>query len=295
MTETELKTLIRQAIADLLAPRPRRALVVFTGGLLGFEDALDSLRRLASTGVTLEYVQTPSARHVLDQDAIKGLGLAEAAPHAYGRNTMLIAPTLTSNIAAKVAHGVADCLASNLISDFIMNNRLVVASRTPVCPDGAAKRALFPQMPPAYADLLRGNLTALASFGVHLCNAGTLCRTAIAAWEARDRADRGPLLAALGTSAEGLSAARTLSQGNPHTAHEPVAAPPTSAPAAPRSPSPVTAVPASVVVCDLGLISQQEIRQLEPGVELRVPASAKVTPLARDLASQRSIRISREA
>ena len=36
ITETEVRALVREAIAELMAPPPRRALVVFTGGLLGF-------------------------------------------------------------------------------------------------------------------------------------------------------------------------------------------------------------------------------------------------------------------
>ena len=49
-----------------------------------------------------------------------------------------------------------------------------------------------------------------------------------------------------------------------------------------------------VVPCDRSLISQQVIQQLPNGVELRITPEAKVTAMARDLASARSIRISRE-
>lgn len=278
MTEAELRDIVRAAILEVMGPSPRRALVVFTGGLLGFEDAIASLRVLAAQGVQLDYLQTPSAERILDQDLIRSLGMREVSKRMVEEHDMLIAPTLTSNIAAKVAHGIADCLASNLFSEFIMANRLVVASRTAICPDGSAKQSWFPHMPPAYADLLRGNLSALAAFGVRLTESRFLCRTALAAWDRRDQERRAPFVAELGTSVAGVLAGL-------------------DGPAAPATASPAAATPApapGVVPCARSLISQQVVQQLPHGVELRVTAGARVTALARDLAAARSIRITRE-
>ncbi|MHB1010517.1 MAG: flavoprotein [Propionibacteriaceae bacterium] len=281
MTEAELRALIVDVIVDLMRPAPRRALVLFTGGLLGFEDALAELKLLAADGVELHYLQTPSAKRVLDQGRIRAVGMRDVTTRMVAEHDMLIAPTLTSNIAAKVAHGVADCLASNLFSEFIMSNKLVVASRSAVCPDGAPKRGWFPQMPPAYADLLRSNLSALASYGVRLTDARFLYRTAVAAFERRDLARRAPVVATLGTSVAGFLAgvaALAAPDGQPDSAE--TAAAPTPGP--------------DVVPCRLSLISQQVIQALPTGTELRVSAGAKVTAMARDLAASRSIRISRE-
>jgi len=278
MTEAELREIVRAAILEVMGPSPRRALVVFTGGLLGFEDAIASLRVLAAQGVVLDYLQTPSAERILDQDLIRSLGMREVSKRMVEEHDMLIAPTLTSNIAAKVAHGIADCLASNLFSEFIMANRLIVASRTAICPDGSAKQSWFPHMPPAYADLLRGNLSALAAFGVRLTESRFLCRTALAAWDRRDQERRAPFVAELGTSVAGVLAG-------------------IDGPAASATGSPVAATPApapGVVPCARSLISQQVVQQLPHGVELRVSAGARVTALARDLAAARSIRITRE-
>ena len=285
MTEAELRALVREAILDVFGPSPRRALVLFSGGLLGFEDAIGSLRRLAAEGVQLDYLQTPSAERILDQGLIASIGMREVSKRMVEEHDMLIAPTLTSNIAAKVAHGVADCLASNLFSEFIMSNRLVVASRTAICPDGAAKQSWFPQMPPAYADLLRANLAALASFGVRLTGSRFLCRTALAAWQRRDADRRAPLIAALGTSVDGLTAAladRVAAARGPsgNGGDRPHGSPTTGA------------LPA--VACAQQLISQQVVQQLPPGIELRISQRARVTAAARDLAATRSIRISRE-
>ena len=89
---------------------------------------------------------------------------------------LLIVPTLTANLAAKVAHGIGDCLASNVVAEFIMSNKPVVVATNGVCPDSADKRGWFPQMPSGYAAMLRENLATLKSFGVHLATAETLDR-----------------------------------------------------------------------------------------------------------------------
>lgn len=276
MTEAELKALIREAIMEMLTPTPRRALVLFTGGLLGFEEATASLRLLADCGVQLDYLQTPSAKRVLDQSAIAALGMQEVSSRLVAEHQLLIAPTLTANIAAKVSHGISDCLASNLFSEFIMANKAVIASRTPVCPDGTAKQSWFPTMPPAYADLLRANLTTLARFGVRLTESHALCRTAIAAFERAESARRTELAATLGSSVEAIRTHETKVVPTP-------TAPPTADGAKP-----------SAVNRPQQLISQQVIQQLPNGTELRIAAGAKVTALAQDLASTRSIRITRE-
>ncbi|HEY3338224.1 MAG TPA: flavoprotein [Propionicimonas sp.] len=285
MTEAEVRALILDAILDLMAPAPRRVLVLFTGGLLGFDQAVAELKLLAAAGVQLDYLQTPSALRVLDQAKIASIGMREVSKKMVEEHDMLLAPTLTSNIAAKVAHGVADCLASNLFSEFIMSNRLVVVSRSAICPDGAPKRGWFPNMPPAYADLLRSNLATLASFGVRLSDARFLYRTTVAAFERRDEARRAPVVAAMGTSVAGFAAGVAAWAAA------------SAAAAAPSDTVAVDATPAlapGVVPCSQSLISQHVIQPLPDGVELRITADAKVTAMARDLAAARSIRISRE-
>ncbi len=285
MTEADVRALILEAILELMTPAPRRVLVLFTGGLLGFDQAVEELKLLAAAGVQLDYLQTPSALRVLDQAKIASIGMREVSRKMVEEHDMLLAPTLTSNIAAKVAHGVADCLASNLFSEFIMSNRLVVVSRSAICPDGAPKRGWFPNMPPAYADLLRSNLATLASFGVRLSDARFLYRTTVAAFERRDEARRAPVVAAMGTSVAGFAAGVAARVA---ASTESVAA--SDGPPADARP----ALGPDVVPCAQSLISQHVIQPLPDGVELRIPADAKVTAMARDLAAARSIRISRE-
>jgi hypothetical protein len=171
MNEQELKDLIRAVLADILAPK--KALVLFTGALLGFDDALASLADLKQCGVQLEALQTDSAKQVLDQSKIAALGMP-APSQPWGAYKVLVIPTLSSNIAAKVAHGVADCMASNLVRGSILAGAKVVAAANGADPDCPDKKALYPNIPAGYAAMLKANLAALAGFGVSLCPAKEL-------------------------------------------------------------------------------------------------------------------------
>ncbi len=183
MTEAELRELIRQVIADLTrsdaSESPRStALVLFSGALLGFEAAVESLGRL-SADVDLDWTQTHSASRILDQSVIEAIGMTPASQSLVASHDLLIVPTLTVNLASKVANGIGDCLASNVMAEFIMSAKPVVMATNAVCPDSPDKQSWFPDMPAGYKDMLRRNLAALRSFGVRLSDAGKLDRAVL--------------------------------------------------------------------------------------------------------------------
>ena len=187
MNQTQLRELVTAIIQQVLAgeisnERPR-ALVLFTGALIGFEDAVSSLSAL-SQRCDLDFVQTPSAQRVLDQNAIERLGMTPA-DHKRGLmagHDMLVIPTLTVNLVGKVVNGIGDCMGSNLVSDFIMGGKPVIAAKDAACPDSPGKRRWFPNMPEGYAAMLRENLTKLASFGVRLTSADKLDSAVLDTW-----------------------------------------------------------------------------------------------------------------
>ncbi|MGO1488899.1 MAG: flavoprotein [Arachnia sp.] len=188
MNETQLKDLVRQVVLEILAKQhsapaepSRRALVLFTGAWLGFDESIAQLQRLRDDGVHLDIIQTESAKRFLEQDKIASLG-PEVTSNLVSTHPMLIIPTLTVNCVATVAHGMADSLATNVIHEFILLNRPIVAVRTAACPDDPEKKSWFPNIPPAFAEVLRKNLAALASFGVTLCNASGLQEAVRSAW-----------------------------------------------------------------------------------------------------------------
>ncbi len=178
MDESQLADLIRRVIQETRAqpssarPKPT-ALVLFSGALLGFEEALASLARL-SDEVSLDWTQTPSAERILDNNKIAAVGMTPVAESSVSSHDLLIVPTLTVNLVGKVANGIGDCLASNTMAEFIMTGRQVVATVNGSCPDNSDKRSWFPNMPSGYAAMLREALDRLRSFGIKLTPAASL-------------------------------------------------------------------------------------------------------------------------
>ena len=192
MNEAQLRDLVRQVVLEMLARAKdtpaepaKRALVLFTGAWLGFDESIRQLQRLRDDGLQLDIIQTESAKRFLEQDKIASLG-PEVTANLVSTHPMLIIPTLTANCAANVAHGMADNLATNVIHEFILLNRPVVAVRTAACPDDPEKQDWFPHIPSAFAEVLRSNLAALTSFGVTLCGATGLHRAVQGAWQATE-------------------------------------------------------------------------------------------------------------
>ena len=183
--ELSLRILIREVLLEYL--QQRRVLVLFTGALVGSEDAIASLRQLASAGVQLDAVFTPSAKRVIPEHFFEGLPLNDVTTNLVSDHRVLVVPTMTTNTVAKLAHGITDTLATNVISEFIMLNRPIVAAKDAADPDAPEKRAWFPTMPEAYAKMLRTNLATVASFGVHFCQAQDLARDTLAALDGPPR------------------------------------------------------------------------------------------------------------
>ncbi|AYW78685.1 flavoprotein [Propionibacterium acidifaciens] len=285
MTADDVSALVRRALAELVTPPPRRALVLFTGALVGFERVIGELDLLAASGVELEYVQTPSAERILDQRLIASVPMRPADRHLTGSHDTLVVATLTQNAAAKTAHGIADCLASNLLNDYLLAGRPVVAAASGCDPDDPDKRRWFPTIPEGLAAVMRENLETLRGFGVRTARAGALARTVLAAYERAERARTAPLTTALGMSRRELL--DRLGAPAPAT---PVAVGGRAARAA-AAPAPRT----GAVSVQLRLISQRVVQRLPVGTVLRVPAGAQITAMAADVARTRSVTIIREA
>lgn len=284
-TADDVSALVRRALAELVSPPPRRALVLFTGALVGFERVIGELDLLAASGVELEYVQTPSAERILDQRLIASVPMRPADRHLTGSHDTLVVATLTQNAAAKTAHGIADCLASNLLNDYLLAGRPVVVAASGCDPDDPDKRRWFPAIPEGLAAVMRENLETLRGFGVRTARAGALARTVLASYERAERARTAPLTTALGMSRRELL--DRLGAPAPAT---PVAVGGRAARAA-AAPAPRT----GAVSVQLRLISQRVVQRLPAGTVLRVPAGAQITAMAADVARTRSVTIIREA
>ena len=101
MNEAQLRDLVRQVVLEMLAKTKdtpvepaKRALVLFTGAWLGFDESIRQLQRLRVDGLHLDIIQTESAKRFLEQDKIASLG-PEVTANLVSTHPMLIIPTMT--------------------------------------------------------------------------------------------------------------------------------------------------------------------------------------------------------
>ncbi|MDR1387843.1 MAG: hypothetical protein LBJ44_09720 [Propionibacteriaceae bacterium] len=261
MNEAQVRALIAEVVAELLArQRAKRVMVLWSGAMLGCGQAADALTRLTGLGMRLDYVQTPSSKRLHSSERLAQIGMTEASGHFVLDHDLLLLPTMTVNLTAKVAAGVADCLGSNVIADFIQTGKPIIASRTGVDPAGAAKRSIYPTMPPAYAAVLAANYRRLADFGL--------------VWAEADQLDQAVLALPLAAGSDGRA---------PAAAPDCCPAPPALGP-----------LPSGAVDCGLSLVSHQVVAPLPTGSVLLVKPGAIVTAQAADAAYARSIKIVRK-
>ncbi|MDR1292159.1 MAG: hypothetical protein LBJ91_02015 [Clostridiales Family XIII bacterium] len=204
--DTVVSVLVDQ-ILRRVALHNRKAIVVFTEALLGFDAALDSLRELKKNGLAMTGVIAQSKDEALDRPAIKeALGVASLcgemghieALELAGESDFVIVPTLSISSAAKLAHGITDSVATGVIQAALFKGAVVIASRDASCPNNRQRADMGFSANGAYRFMMSENLGKLSDFGVRLTSSDGLADAVIAEGlclariERRTSADRAP-------------------------------------------------------------------------------------------------------
>ncbi|MBW9087336.1 hypothetical protein JNB91_05695 [Rhizobium wenxiniae] len=150
--------------------KPRSALVLFAETDFGIEAALGQLQQLRDAGWAFETVIAPEVRPLL-ADKLAGFEMVEAEGRAgdlLDRHTIILVPTLSVSLAAKVALGIADDPLSKILQGGLERGTRIIAARDGVCPNGRDRRArgLLPNA--AYQATMSGHLQTLMGYGIEL-------------------------------------------------------------------------------------------------------------------------------
>lgn len=187
--ENALMSTIVEYISDQIVLRYmdacKKAAVLFSGALIGYADAVRSLKELKNDGWELTVVMSKAADEVLTKERIQNdIGpdaiYVEGAP-VNGRqiiddNQFVIVPALTINTAAKVANCISDNLLTNMISRAMATGKPIVAAVDGCCPDNEVRAKLGFKVTEAYKARMRNNLEAIQSYGIHLTIDHDLCK-----------------------------------------------------------------------------------------------------------------------
>lgn len=173
---------VQEVVKRYLA-RSKKALVLFSGALIGIQEAYDGLKALKEDGWSLTVAMSQSAREIISEKTIEEkIGpdaiYAEGNPVDYRKLVeecnYVIVPTLTINTTAKVANAINDNLLTNIIYRAMSVGKPIVAAIDGCCPDNEVRAKMGFKVTEAYKAKLRSNLEALQSYGIVLTSAKNL-------------------------------------------------------------------------------------------------------------------------
>jgi len=186
--ENALMSTIVEYISDQIVLRYmeacKKAVVLFSGALIGYKDAVPALNELKKDGWKLTAVLSKAAGEVLTKERIRNdidpeAIYVEGAPvngrQIIDESQFVIIPELTINTAAKVANCISDNLLTNMISRAMATGKPIVAAIDGCCPDNEVRAKLGFKVTDAYKARMRRNLEDLQAYGIVLTVNANLC------------------------------------------------------------------------------------------------------------------------
>jgi hypothetical protein len=241
--------------AQPTTPR-KRVLVLFGGASAGGQAGLDAIAMLAHDGHAVTAVLTSSAASMLGEGKMRDAGAQQVilpgvfadAPALVKAHDLVLIPTLSMNLAARLALGLFDSLPTTLALGALLAGKPVLAVRDGADPDGSGGRVWAATGAAATLRArLSANLKALESYGIRLLTVEEFVPAV----------------------QQHLSASYT---------------PPVLAPAAESRSSGGAAQAGPVIAA--AVITQADIAHLQEGGLLRIPKGSRLTPLAQETANR---------
>lgn len=173
----------------------KNALILFTGGNIGVESAIENIKKLIDNGWKLKVVLSKNADFVLGYDYLKKkIGIEDVFVEGKIRDikylkqdiSKIIIPVLTINSASKVALGISDTLITYLISWGIMKGIPIIAAKDACDPDNSIR---LEKAPLDYRNMIKNNLKRLENYNIKFTSAENLYDDVIDSFKGDIRAD----------------------------------------------------------------------------------------------------------
>lgn len=195
MTDDELERAISQAIVaclsdrvvEVLRARQKCAVVLLTATDLGLGELPATLAALRADGWTLRFALSEPAHKMLGAERLAELGLPVEPFTCAEHDTLLdgcgllLVPTLSITVAAKVACTIRDSVASQLLADALERGVAIIAALDGCCPDNPKRPPGSFRVTGAYKAQMRANLQALKDYGIRLVPSRKLAGAAMQA------------------------------------------------------------------------------------------------------------------
>jgi hypothetical protein len=182
MDEAVVETIIARVMTLLngepIGPSPRRVIMLFSGAMSGFAAGEQTIKRLVGSRHRLRVMLTPAAKHLFTEKPIREAGAADIiddnpwldVPALIQQTDLVLVPTLTMNLAARLALGIMDTAATTLVLGALLAGKQVIGIRNGADPSGKRGEALGArrEAAPVLWAVLERHLATLASFGMEL-------------------------------------------------------------------------------------------------------------------------------
>lgn len=181
ITNDLIKTIIQKVLKEInSAPQSKKILAIICGGKTAAEEGIAEISKLCSAGCDLKVVLTPAGEQIV------GKKLQSRLPHipVFTQDSdttaidllkdtdLIIVPVLTLNSAAKIAHGITDNLATNLIMMGLLNGMPVYAAQDACDIENLILKKVFPDINnPYYKSIFNENLKILQKIGINMTSA----------------------------------------------------------------------------------------------------------------------------
>lgn len=253
----------------LIAAAPsKHVLMLFSGAGSGYMVGMQAIRCLSKAGHPLTVVMTPSARHVIGEDKVRGAGATcligdsdwVSTPKLVREIDMVIMPTLSMNTAARLASGLMDSLITTLTLGSLLAGKPVMAVCDGANPYGHAGRVFGESNAPAprLREKLADHLTTLMDYGMQLVKEEDFMWSLIR--QLHGAASQAPLAPSAPAPAPASNTAAV---------------------------SPFTTRPGE-------MITAGEMQNYPRGATIRLAAGARLTPLAQEVVFHKELRLVHE-
>lgn len=163
----------------------KKVVAVFTGGIIGLDDAFDQLQELQKKGYLIEVIFTTNGERIIGVDKItEMLGDVRVyidekdfmhSSKIYQEADALIIPVLTTNTLGKIVHGITDNIATLVISQFLLSGKQVIAASDACDLDHPYRREVgMNKGTRAYRQIFYDHIKELKEFGVVVCSVKNL-------------------------------------------------------------------------------------------------------------------------
>lgn len=176
MNFDKMINLIVEEVLKRLKSPPKKALVVFTGGSIGFNESILQVKKLLYNNWSFTVILSKGAERVLTKKLVKdSLGIdeiyleeqVEDINKLYNGVDLLILPTLTLNSAVKIALGISDTLATNIVSSAIMKGIKIVAAKDACDLENPVRISLgYNRTPAPYINRMKNYIKVMKDYGI---------------------------------------------------------------------------------------------------------------------------------